>query len=95
MKPHDLKVTELYAFFIVDEHGNEGLCVVEGKRNDEKLREIPLIAADLEMVEYLKPEAKKIARKFKNPVKLIKFSVREEIEIIERDDKFDVEIINP
>lgn len=72
------KITELYAFVSVDE-GGEGVigqtCVIGGK-----LTFMPFVCADKERMEMLKPVAKHIAEEMNKKVRLIRLSVREELE---------------
>lgn len=72
------KIVSLSAFVFVDCHGNEGVLAMQKKDGEW----MPLIAADHARVESFRPYAESIAKRLNKPVKLIRFSVREEIETI-------------
>jgi len=69
------KIESLYAFFSVDENGNEGLCAFEYKPGHW----LPLIAADEKRVTSLVPIAQEIAINSKKEVVLVKLFNREKI----------------
>lgn len=72
------KITEVYVFASVDE-GGEGIIghtlPIGGRATF-----MPFVAADKERMEALKPLAKEIARVSGKKIKLIRLSVREELE---------------
>ena len=72
------KITELYAFVSVDEHG-EGVI---GKTANIMGKDtfMPFVCGDKDRMESLKPLAKQIARDSGRKIKLIRLSVREELE---------------
>ncbi len=69
------KITSIKAFIAEDEDGTEGVCAhsINGQW-------MPFVCADDARVESLKPIVKEIARTFNKKIKLIKFSVREDLE---------------
>lgn len=71
------KITTLTAFVMTDGDGVEGIPAVH--KNGEWM---PLIAADQERIESFRPYAQSIARRLNQPIKLVRFSVREELETI-------------
>lgn len=69
------RIDRIWAFLSIDE-GGEGVCAAPlGGMT------VPLIAADKRRLASLKPIAQTIARKFKKPVRLAKFTAREDVEI--------------
>lgn len=72
------KITEVYVFASVDE-GGEGVIgqtiMIKGHNVF-----MPFVCADKQRLEMLRPLAKEIAKKSGRKVKLIKLSVREELE---------------
>lgn len=70
------KITEIWAFLSVDD-GGEGII---GANIDNTF--MPFVCADLSRVKSLKPMALDIAKMGNKKVKLVKFSTREEIDII-------------
>lgn len=73
-----LRIDELWAFVAQDRDG-EGLPAF---MLDNGMW-MPLVAADRERVDSLRERAKQIARESGNKITLCRFSVREEIEVIE------------
>lgn len=73
------KITEVYAFVSVDE-GGEGIIgqTIEMPGKGEVF--MPFVCADKARMESLKPIAKHVSRIGKKKVKLIRLSVREELE---------------
>lgn len=70
------KIEHLWAFVSVDPtDGNEGVvtCQLNGML-------LPMIAADEDRLRLLKPMAEGAAVWTTNPIKLVKFTVREEVE---------------
>ena len=72
-----LKIDQLFAFVATDEDGNEGLC---GFRSANGW--IPMVGADMAMVEHLRPIALATAKASGQPIKLCLFKTREEVEDI-------------
>lgn len=73
------RITELFAFVAVDHDGDEGVIGFRHPSGDW----LPLVGADMERIESLKPFAMKTAAASGKPVKLLRFKVREEIETLE------------
>lgn len=73
------KIEQMYAFIIEDtgpeDEGLIGMATPEGW--------MPLVGADMERVESLRPIAKRAAAQVGKPVKLIRFTTREELEVID------------
>lgn len=74
-----LRIDELYAFVAEDTEG-EGLT---GFRNPQTGEWMPMVAADAARVESLRDMARSIAIFSKKPVRLVRFSVREEVEVFQ------------
>lgn len=72
------KITEVYVFASVDEGGGGivGQTLPIGGRDTF----MPFVCADKERMESIKPLAKEIARLSGKKIKLIRLSVREELE---------------
>ncbi len=72
-----LRIDQMFAFVAVDADGTEGVCAfqINGAW-------VPLVGADMERVESLRPIARKLARASGRPITLVKFSNREMVEEI-------------
>jgi len=70
------KIQEIWAYIL---SGNQGEGIIGEKTN---FGWVPLVAADVSRLKSLRPIAKNIAKNTKKEVKLVKFSVREDIETI-------------
>jgi hypothetical protein len=70
------RIETLWAYLSIDE-GGEGVCAAPLG----PLPVVPLIAADRARVESIKPIARELAKRFGKPVRLAKFSTREDVEI--------------
>lgn len=71
------KINELWAFVSTDEEGVEGVCAfrsVDGW--------LPMVAADVKRLSSLRPLANEVAKRTGRPVQLIKFTAREDIEML-------------
>lgn len=73
-----LKIDEVFAFVSVDDEG-EGICGFM-RPNGQWM---PLVGADMKRVESLRPIAKDIARSSGKTIRLLHFSTRRELEVIE------------
>lgn len=71
------RIDRLWAYLSVDD-GGEGVCSGTIGRV-----QMPMIGADLKRVTSLRPMAVEIATMFGKPVRLAKFHMREDIEIIQ------------
>lgn len=77
--PNQLKrIDEVYAFVSVDEKGEGIIGQTVQLRGDIVF--MPFVCADKARMESLKPLAKEIAKESGRKIKLIRLSVREEIE---------------
>lgn len=72
------KITTIHAFIAEEEDGSEGLCAFQSPGYGW----IPMVAADPDRVQSLREYAEGIARSTGRPVKLIRFSVRSDLEVI-------------
>lgn len=71
-----LHIDEVFAFISVDENGDEGVIAVKGHDGSY----LPLIGADMERIDSLRHIAAHTGEANNMTVKLIKLSVREELE---------------
>ena len=70
------RIDQMYAFVAIDPQDNtEGVISIE-----EGGTIFPLVGADMERVEQLRPLALGIAELYKTSVMLLRFSTREEVE---------------
>jgi len=72
-----LKIEQMFAFIATDEKGDEGVCGFKGGDGW-----IPMVGADMAMVDKLRPIARMTAISTKTPIKLCVFTKREEVEEI-------------
>jgi hypothetical protein len=72
-----LRIDQVWAFVAVDEDGNEGVCAAPFTG----MGVVPLIAADEARLASILPVAQRIATMSGRTVKLIKLSVREELQV--------------
>lgn len=76
-----LNIDEMYAFIQLDPLDNtEGIIAFLAESGW-----MPMVGADMARVTTLMPRAKEVANATGRPVKLVKFSVRTEIEVVEPD----------
>jgi hypothetical protein len=73
-----LRIDEVYAFVSVDQNG-EGIVGHTVQMMGQTVF-MPFVCADKSRMESLKPAAKKIAKESGKKIRLIRLSVREEIE---------------
>lgn len=71
------KIKTISAFIAEDENGEEG--IVAHKIGDSWC---PLVMADEKRIQSVRPIAKKLSSESKKRVKLVRFSVREDLEIL-------------
>ena len=76
------KIKELYAYIAEEIKSDEGIvgatAIIGGQYGM-----LPLVAADRERVESLRPLVHRIANQTRKRITLVKFSVREDLETIE------------
>lgn len=65
-----MKITEVWAFISVNKNGNEGVCAFVDSHTGMWM---PMVGADKDRVESLKPIAREIAANTGQKVKLIHF----------------------
>jgi len=75
------KITEMYAWICTEPDGGEGVPAAEVNGVA-----MPLMGADVERAESLRPWAEFVAKQKGYPVKLVKFTNMEVIEVIKSDD---------
>ena len=69
------RIDEMYAFTQVDPADNtEGIIAFHAGSGW-----MPMVGADMERVQYLRPRAQEVANATGTPVKVLRFSVREEV----------------
>ena len=75
-----LRIESMYAFIQLDPADNtEGVIAFMAPSGTW----MPMVGADMERVEQLRPWAQETAKVTGNPVRLVHFTHREEIEVIE------------
>jgi hypothetical protein len=74
-----LRIEQMYAFVVVDDDGTEGIPAFRGPGG----LAMPMVGADLERVESLRPMAKAMAKELGKPLELLVFTGRESVEVIE------------
>jgi hypothetical protein len=74
-------ILEIWAFVSRDAEGNEGICGFQSREGTF----MPMVCADQERVQSLKPIALHISTQTKQRIHLVKFSVRTEIEEIRKE----------
>lgn len=72
------KIDEMFAFVSVDSDGDEGII---GYPYGDQGGTLPMVGADMDRMTSLVPMAVHVAQLFGVEVKLIKFSVREELDM--------------
>lgn len=70
---------QLYAYVVENKDGEEGIMAF---MDQVQQRWVPMIGAELSMVEELKEPARAMAQKLGQTVKLVVFTKRQDIEII-------------
>lgn len=76
------RIETIWAYLSVDE-GGEGVCAAP---LEPGMLSVPLLAADETRLEKIRPFALAIAKLTGRPVRLAKFTVREDIEVIQPGD---------
>lgn len=73
------KITELFVF-IAEDKGSDGEGIVAGKLGDAW---IPLMGADMKRIDALRPMAAMTAKLTGKKIRLVHFTQREDMEVIE------------
>ena len=68
----------MYAFTVVDEDGSEGVIGLLGPDGTW----MPMVGADTARVEQLRPHAERMAASLGKDVTVLRFTVREQIDVI-------------
>jgi len=72
-----LRIEEMFAFVVMDDDDTEGVpAFLSGDLW------LPMMGADMAKVEILRPLAEEVAADLGKPVTLLRFSTREEVEVI-------------
>lgn len=74
-----LRIESMFAFVMVDDDGTEGIPAFR----DPLGTAMPLVGADMAMVEKLRPVAQAFATSHGKAVTLVHFTQRAEIEVLE------------
>ncbi len=69
------KITEMWAWVCTEPDGGEGIPAL-----DSHMGPLPMVGADAERIQSLRPHAVKAAQQLKLPVKLVRFHQMEVIE---------------
>ena len=78
-----LRIDEMFAFIQLDPLDNtEGVIAYLSEQGW-----MPMVGADMARVEYLRPLAQNVADDTGRPVQLVKFSTREELEMLRPEGK--------
>ena len=78
-----LRIDEMFAFIQLDPLDNtEGVIAYLSEQGW-----MPMVGADMARVEYLRPLAQNVADDTGRPVQLVKFSTREELELLRPEGK--------
>ncbi len=72
-----LRIDEMFAFIVQDDNGDEGICGFKSP-----IGWMPMVGADMKRMESLMPMARELSLSTPNPIKLVKFNVRQELETI-------------
>lgn len=73
------RIAEFYAFVVVDENDEEGLCAF---LNPATRTWVPMVASDKIRLDGLRQAAQNIATETGQEITVLKFTVREEVETI-------------
>jgi len=76
-----VRVEQMFAFIVIDDDGTEGIPAVQTKSMGFPTF-LPLVGADMARIDSLRHFAVQVAREMKKPVTLVKFTHREEVEVI-------------
>lgn len=76
-----LRIEEMFAFVVMDTDNTEGVPAFQSGQHL-----LPMVGADLAMVEKLRPMAQQFANANGLPITLVVFRTREEVEVIRPED---------
>ena len=71
-------IDQMYAYVVMDDDDTEGIPAFMNGNTA-----IPMVGADLARIESLNPIAKQLAAELGKKVTLVRFSVREQLEVFE------------
>ncbi len=74
-----LRIDQMYAFIVLDDDNTEGIPAFESRSGTM----VPMVGADMAMIERLRPLALRMAREMKKKITLVRFTNREVLEEIE------------
>lgn len=73
-----LRIEQMYAYVVVDQDGTEGVPAFQAGA-----MAMPMVAADQARLDQLRPVAESMARQLGKPIELVRFTVREQVEVIQ------------
>jgi hypothetical protein len=76
-----LRIEEIFAFTVVDTDGTEGVPAFQSGHHI-----LPMMGADRARIESLRPMAQQWADANGMPITLVKFTTREEVEVLRPED---------
>ncbi len=76
-----LRIDQMYAFIVLDDDGTEGIPAIRGPNG----MVLPLVGADMARIDSLREIVRRDPMLKGKRITLAKFSVRENMEVIERD----------
>lgn len=74
----EVKIDQMFAYIVVDDDNTEGIPAFDGGGIT-----MPMVGADMARIESLNPLAEVMAKRLGKKVTLVRFSVREVIEVFE------------
>lgn len=72
------RIEAVHAFVAVDEDGEEGIIGMQTMKGW-----LPFVAADKTRLDQLRPIAQSIANQTNKEVRLLRFAIREDVEVLE------------
>lgn len=82
MTDSDITIDAIYAWVVTDptdERGQEGIPAMLDMHSRFWL---PMVGGDMARIESLRPQVQSLADEMGQPIRLLKFSVREELEVL-------------
>lgn len=74
-----LRITEMFAYVVIDDDGTEGVPAFPGPNG----LVLPMMGADTARAAALRPIAERMARELHKPLTLLRFTLREEVEVVQ------------